>query len=55
MTANFGRGSMSVKLMDQFGMDNPLTLSGSITDNTFSGTGMKDFGGTMLQSDGRDG
>ena len=52
MSANFGRGSMSVMLMDQFGMNNDLTLSGSITDNTFSGTGMKDFGGTMLQSDG---
>ena len=53
MTANFGRESMQVKLMDQFGDNKPLTLTGSIDGNTFDGTGLKDFkGGRMLSSDG---
>ena len=52
MSANFGRGSVSVKLLDQFGSTNPLTLTGTIDGSTFSGTGLKDFGGSMLTTDG---
>ena len=52
MTANFGRSSMSVNLVDQFGEDNDLTLTGTIDGGMFAGTGVKDFKGSMLQPDG---
>ena len=52
MTANFGRESMEVKLEDQFGEGNDLTLTGSINGSTFEGTGLKDFSDGDLLSDG---
>ena len=54
MTANFGRDSMTVNLLEQFGSgkDNTLTLTGTITGNTFAGTGVKDFDDGDLQSAG---
>lgn len=52
MTANFGRDQMTVKLIDQFGDGNDLTLTGAIEGNTFAGTGAKFDDNKYLDSDG---
>ena len=50
MTANFGRGTMKVELRELFAENDDLTLNGTITGNTFAGTGLDEFdGGDFLR------